>query len=66
MPLLLFNDRNAIERKNEIRTRIAAAEASCVPEQTNNNEGCNGDLQIGLEQQAKKLRPLWTFKTIAP
>jgi hypothetical protein len=46
MPLLLFNDRDAIERKNEMRTRIAAAEACCVPEQTNNNEGCGGDLQI--------------------
>jgi hypothetical protein len=46
MPLLLLNDRHAIERKNEFRTRIAAAEACCVPKQTSNDEGRPRDLQI--------------------
>src|SRR6202171_176755 len=32
--------------ENEIRTRIAAAEACCVPKQTNNDEGRLEDLQI--------------------
>jgi len=45
-----LNDRKAIDRKNELRTRNAAAEACCVPEQTNNNEGCGKDLQIVAEK----------------
>src|SRR5467141_1862016 len=32
--------------ENELRTRIAAAEACCVPKQTNNDEGRLEDLQI--------------------
>jgi len=47
MPLLLLNDRKTIDGKNELRTRNAAAEACRVPRQTNNNEGCGKDLQIG-------------------
>src|SRR6267378_5907051 len=46
MPLLLLNDRNTIDGKNELKTRIAAAEACCVPKQTNNDEGRLEDLQI--------------------
>src|SRR5229473_5049946 len=34
-------------RKKRIRTRIAAAEACCVPKQTSNDEGRPRDLQIG-------------------
>jgi hypothetical protein len=46
MPLLLVTDQKSVDRKNEVKTRIAAAEALCVPEQTNNNEGSARDLQI--------------------
>jgi hypothetical protein len=46
MPLLLLNDPNAIDSQNEFRMRIAAAEACCVPKQTNNDEGRPPDLQI--------------------
>src|SRR5438132_12110063 len=46
MPLLLLNDQNAIDGKTELKTRIAAAEACCVPEQTSNDEGRLPDLQI--------------------
>jgi hypothetical protein len=46
MPLLLVTDHKPVNRKNEIKTRIAAAEALCVPEQTNNDEGRTQDLQI--------------------
>src|SRR5882762_3702199 len=46
MPLLLLNDPNTIDGKNELRTRIAAAEACRVPKQTNNDEGRLEDLQI--------------------
>jgi len=77
MPLLLLNDQNTIDDKNEFRTRTPAAEACRVPEQTNNNEGCGKDLQIGSEkitllrppssrQPAQKSpRTVWAFKTIA-
>jgi hypothetical protein len=47
MPLLLLNDRNTTDRKNEARKRIAAAEACRVPKQTSNDEGRPQDLQIG-------------------
>jgi hypothetical protein len=47
MPLLLLNDRHTIDGKNEFRTRIAAAEACRIPEQTSNDEGRPWDLQIG-------------------
>jgi len=50
MPLLLLNDQNTIDGKNEFRTRTHAAEACRVPEQTNNNEGCGKDLQIGARK----------------
>jgi hypothetical protein len=46
MPLLLLNDQNAIDSEDEFRIRIAAAEACCVPKQTNNDEGRPHDLQI--------------------
>jgi hypothetical protein len=46
MPLLLLNDQNAIDSEDEFRIRIAAAEACCVPKQTNNDEGIPHDLQI--------------------
>jgi hypothetical protein len=46
MPLLLVNDHKFGRSKNEVKTRIAAAEALCVPEQTNNDEGSAQDLQI--------------------
>jgi hypothetical protein len=46
MPLLLVNDHKLGRSKNEVKTRIAAAEALCVPEQTNNDEGSAQDLQI--------------------
>src|SRR5216683_1267929 len=55
MPLLLLNDQNTIEGKNEFRTRTPAAEACRVPEQTNNNEGCGKDLQIGARQSPADL-----------
>jgi hypothetical protein len=54
MPLLLLNDRNTTDRKNEARKRIAAAEACRVPKQTSNDEGRPQDLQIG----AGKITPL--------
>jgi len=47
MPLLLLNDHNTTDRKNEARKRIAAAEACRVPKQTSNDEGRPQDLQIG-------------------
>jgi len=47
MPLLLLTDRNTVDGKNELETRIAAAEACCVPKQTSNDEGRPQDLQIG-------------------
>jgi hypothetical protein len=46
MPLLWLNDQNAIDSEYEFRIRIAAAEACCVPKQTNNDEGRPHDLQI--------------------
>src|SRR6266446_3266169 len=46
MPLLLLNNRNTTDRKNEPGKRIAAAEACRVPKQTNNDEGRLKDLQI--------------------
>jgi hypothetical protein len=57
MPLLLLNDRNTTDRKNEARKRIAAAEACRVPKQTSNDEGRPQDLQIG----AGKITPLPLF-----
>src|SRR5260370_1368905 len=45
--LLLLTDRNTVDGKNELETRIAAAEACCVPKQTSNDEGRPQDLQIG-------------------
>jgi hypothetical protein len=41
-----LNDQNAIDSEDEFRIRIAAAEACCVPKQTNNDEGRPHDLQI--------------------
>jgi hypothetical protein len=35
-----------IDRRIEMKTRFAAAEARCGPKQTNNNEGRAQDLQI--------------------
>src|SRR4029077_11486159 len=46
MPLLLSNDHKPIGKKTNLKTRIAATEARCVPEQTNNDEGRARDLQI--------------------
>jgi hypothetical protein len=47
------NDRRAIDRENELRTRIAAAEARSIPKQTNNDEGSARDLQIKEKIQRK-------------
>jgi hypothetical protein len=47
MPLLFIERSQDDRQKNELRTRNAAAEACRVPRQTNNNEGCGKDLQIG-------------------
>src|SRR3981189_3515943 len=44
MPLLLLNDHHTTDKRNEPRTRIAAAEARCVSEQTSNHEGRPWDL----------------------
>jgi hypothetical protein len=52
MPLLLLNDQHAIDRRNDPRTRIAAAEGRCAPKQTSNDEGRPWDLQIGVDQRA--------------
>src|SRR5260370_11131249 len=57
MPLLLLTDRNTVDGKNELETRIAAAEACCVPKQTSNDEGRPQDLQIG----AGKITPQSQF-----
>jgi hypothetical protein len=48
MPLLLLDDPNAIDSEDEFRVRIVAAEACCVPKQTNNDEGRPQDLQISV------------------
>jgi hypothetical protein len=39
MPLLFIERSQYYRQKNELRTRIAAAEACCVPKQTNNDDG---------------------------
>src|SRR5271169_3461493 len=44
--------------ENQIRTRIAAAEACCVPEQTNNDEGRLQDLQIEAGETSAQRRSL--------
>jgi hypothetical protein len=56
MPLLLLNDQNAIDSEDEFRIRIAAAEACCVPKQTNNDEGRPQDLQIKRRGRRVSLR----------
>jgi hypothetical protein len=55
MPLLLVTDQKSVDRKNEVKTRIAAVEALCVPKQTNNHEGSAQDLQI-RSRKASKVR----------
>src|SRR5438132_9284863 len=42
----LLDDQNAIDGKTELKTRITAAEACCVPKQISNDEGRPQDLQI--------------------
>jgi hypothetical protein len=57
MPLLLLNDRHALNGQNEPRKRTAAAEACRVSKQTINDEGSPQDLQMG----AGKINPLPPF-----
>src|SRR5260370_17031355 len=54
MPLLLLTDRNTVDGKNELETTIAAAEASCVPKQTINDEGNTPNFQIAIEKNTPK------------
>jgi hypothetical protein len=46
MPLLLTNDHKPTDKNYEVKLRIAATEARCVPKQANNDEGSAQDLQI--------------------
>jgi hypothetical protein len=39
-------DLKTLSNKNEVEMRTIAAEACCIPKQTNNNEGRTADLQI--------------------
>jgi hypothetical protein len=39
-----------IDKRIEMKTKIAAAEARCGPKQTNNNEGTAQDLQIRMKK----------------
>jgi hypothetical protein len=54
MPLLLIERSPCDRRKNEDRTRIAAAEACCVHQQTSNGEGRPQDLQIRAGKFARQ------------
>jgi len=57
MPLLLI-ERSQYDRwKNQLRTRIVAAEVCRVPKQTSNDEGRPQDLQMGAKKNAA-LAPL--------
>jgi hypothetical protein len=47
------HDHRAINRRIEMKTRIAAAEARCGPKQTHNNEGRAYDLQIQMKKAAR-------------
>jgi len=45
-----MNDPNAIDSEDEMKTRVAAAEARRIPKQNSNDEGRTRDLQIEVSE----------------
>jgi hypothetical protein len=45
-----MNDLKTIDREDEMKTGVSAAEARCVPKQNSNDEGSAQDLQIEVAE----------------